>query len=125
MFGWFRKRAAQPQPEARWIVALEAEDITVTDDSGGTKHLACVDLRGVAIETNDSGPWGTDVWWLLFGADDRVACAYPQGASGEKAVLDHLCALPGFDFAEMAKAMGSTDNAIFAVWRQGDARSAG
>ena len=37
------------------------------------------------IETNDSGPFGADVWWLLFGADDRIAVAFPQGATGEQA----------------------------------------
>jgi hypothetical protein len=121
MFGWFRKRSPRPQPEARWLVALEPEQVAITDDRGGVRRLALADLRGVAIETNDSGPWGTDVWWLLFGAKDRVACMYPQGATGEKAILDYLCALPGFDFAEMTRAMGSTDNAVFPVWRREDA----
>ncbi|WP_294330021.1 hypothetical protein [uncultured Sphingomonas sp.] len=122
MFGWFRKRAARPQPETRWIVALALEHVAITDAHGGVRRLALTDLRGVTIETNDSGPWGTDVWWLLFGADDRLACAFPQGATGEAALLDYLCALPGFDFAAMGRAMGSTDNAVFPVWRKDDAR---
>lgn len=121
MFGWWRKRRIRPQPEARWIVVLGAEHIQVTDDQGAIRRMAMVDLRGVAIETNDCGPWGADMWWLLFGADDRVACLYPQGATGEGAMLDYLCALPGFDFGEMARAMGSTDNAVFPVWRKDDA----
>lgn len=122
MFGWLRKRASRAQPEARWTVTLDDGHVQVTDDRGAVKRLATAELRGVAIETNDSGPWGTDVWWLLFGADDRVACLYPQGATGESAMLDYLCALPEFDFTEMAKAMGSTDNALFPVWRREDAR---
>lgn len=121
MFGWFRKRAARLQPESRWVVELESAHIQITDDGGAVKCLAEADLCGVAIKTNDSGPWGADVWWLLFGADDHIACMYPQGAAGESAVLDYLCALPGFDFAEMAKAMGSTANAVFPVWRKQDA----
>ncbi len=121
MFGWFRKGVARPQPEARWIVELDRDHPRVTDDRSGVRSMAKDDLRGVAVETNDSGPWGTDVWWLLFGADDRMACLYPLGATGEAALLDYLCALPGFDFAEMAKAMRSTDNAVFPVWRKEDA----
>ncbi|WP_066719667.1 hypothetical protein [Sphingomonas pituitosa] len=121
MFGWLRRRAVRPQPEARWIVALDLDHIQITDDKGSAQCMAKADLCGVAIETNDSGPWGADVWWLLFGADDRVACLAPQGTAGEDALLAYLCALPGFDLAEMAKAMGSTDNAVFPVWRKENA----
>jgi hypothetical protein len=71
------------------------------------------------IETNDSGPFGADIWWLLFGADDRLACAFPQGAAGEKAAVDRLLGLPGFDHEAMIMAMGSTGNAVFPVWRRG------
>ncbi len=75
------------------------------------------ELRGVIIETDDSGPWGADLWWLLFGADDRVAVAFPGGATGEQVVIDRLMALPGFDFETMTRAMGSTEVAVFPVWR--------
>jgi hypothetical protein len=50
--------------------------------------------------------------------DRNVACAYPQGATGEQATLDYLMALPGFDHAEMIKAMSSVGNAVFPVWRK-------
>jgi hypothetical protein len=76
------------------------------------------DLSGVMIETNDSGPFGPDVWWLLFGADDRLACAFPQGAVGEQVVVNSLLGLPGFDHEAMIMAMGSTSNAVFPVWRR-------
>lgn len=122
MFGWFGKRTARLQPEARWIVEAASDQLRVTDPAGTVQTLAKAELRGVAIETNDTGPWGADVWWLLFGADDHVACAYPQGATGENVMLDYLSALPGFDFAAMSAAMGSADNALFPVWRKNDAR---
>lgn len=119
MFGWLRKRTARLQPEAHWIVEVDTDYIQITDDAGTMKRLAKSDLRGVAIETNESGPWGTDLWWLLFGPDDRVACVYPQGATGEDAALDYLSNLPGIDFAQMAQAMGSTEDAFFPIWRRG------
>ena len=81
-------------------------------------RLALAELNGVMIETNDSGPFGADVWWLLFGADDRVAVAFPQGAAGEQAAIDWLAGLPGFDHDAMIMAMGSTANAVFPVWRR-------
>ena len=118
MFGWLKKRPKVPQPEARWTVTIDGDAIRATDEAGIAKEVLKGDLSGVIIETNDSGPWGADVWWLLFGADDRVALAYPQGATGEAVLLDYLGALPGFDHAAMIEAMRSTDDAVFPVWRR-------
>ncbi|NIJ64690.1 hypothetical protein FHR20_001621 [Sphingomonas leidyi] len=97
---------------------VESDLISVRDDAGQVKSVSGNDLSGIAIETDDSGPWGADVWWLLFGRDDQLACAFPQGATGEGTVIDHLSALPSFDHAEMIKAMTSTENTTFAVWRR-------
>jgi hypothetical protein len=104
--------------EAGWTVEAAADRITTTDAAGETRSVAMDDLCGVMIETNDSGPFGADVWWLLFGADDRLACAFPQGAAGEKEAVDLLIGLPGFDHEAMIMAMGSTTNAVFPVWRR-------
>ncbi len=118
MFGWLRKRAKGLQPEAQWVVDLGPERIQVTDAAGGVAALAKAELAGVAIETNDTGPWGADFWWLLFGANDQLACAFPEGATGEDAVIDYLVALPGYDHEQMTNAVRSTSNAVFPVWRK-------
>jgi hypothetical protein len=73
-------------------------------------------MAGVAFETNDTGPWGADVWWLLFGSDEQLAGVFPQGATGESSALDYLMILPGFDHEQLTKAMCSTANAVFPVW---------
>jgi hypothetical protein len=99
-------------------VSVAEDAIHVVDERGGAKSVRKSDLSGVAVETNDSGPWGADVWWLLFGRDDRLECAFPQGATGEQAALDYLMALPSFDHCEMTNAMRSTDNAVFPLWRR-------
>jgi hypothetical protein len=104
--------------EAAYVVSVEGNGISVADPNGDEKTLALEDLSGVMIETNDSGPSGADVWWLLFGADDRIAVAFPQGATGERDAIDWLIALPGFDHEAMVMAMGSTANAVFPVWRR-------
>jgi hypothetical protein len=118
VFGWFKRRRTELQPEAKWSIAVNDDAIQVTDHAGVSKSLPRNQLAGVIIETNDSGPWGADLWWLLFGKDDQLACAFPQGASGEGPMIDYLVGLPGFDHGEMIKAMGSTENAVFPVWRQ-------
>jgi hypothetical protein len=119
MFGWQRKKGpGAPYPEALWVVALEEERIAVTDPEDETRSVELSDLSAVAIETNDTGPWGADFWWLFFGPDRAFACAVPQGATGEQTVVDYLKALPSFDWNEMTKAVRSTANAVFTVWER-------
>jgi hypothetical protein len=121
MFGWFARKpekAKRLMPEGKWFLECEGDVLRAVDDKQGVKQLAKSDLTGVIIETNDTGPWGADVWWLLFGPSDQVAVAYPQGATGEDAMLTYLMSLPGFDSEKMTEAMRSTRNAVFPVWRR-------
>ena len=105
--------------EADYIVSLDGERIGVRDAEWFEEtSVALAELNGVMIETNDSGPFGADVWWLLFGADDRIVVAFPQGASGVKVAIDWLIGLPGFDHEAMIMAMGSTGQVVFPVWRR-------
>ncbi len=118
MFRWFRKRTQRPQVEARWSVVVEPAHVEVTDEVGRVRMMAKAELSGVVVETNDSGPWGADVWWLLFGVDDQLECMFPQGATGDQAAVDFFMSLPGFDLEQMTNAMCSTENAVFPVWRK-------
>ena len=112
------RMASKLVPESRWTAAIENDRLIIVDDKGETKQLPLSALSGIAIETNDRGPWDADVWWLFFSAEDRLELVYPQGATGEDLVIDRITELPGFDHAEMIAAMTSTENATFAVWRR-------
>lgn len=116
--GLGRKNPQGPMmPESLWLVSTDGERVAVTDADGATRGIAKADLLGIAIETNDSGPWGADFWWLFFGGDGEIACAFPQGATGETEAMDWMLALSGFDHEAMIRANRSTDNATFAVWQ--------
>ncbi len=118
MFSWFTKKARPLLPESKWVIAVEDDRISVCDEAGKATSVAKCDLSGVAIETNDSGPWGADLWWLLFDHSGQLACAFPQGATGEEAAINYLSALPSFKHAEMFNAMSCTGNAVFQVWER-------
>ena len=105
-------------PEAAFTLTFDEVEITLSDPKGVVRHLDIADLSAVIIETNDTGPWGMDVWWVLLNQDGKLGLIFPQGATGEKRVADRLIALPGFDHAEFIKAMGSTANATFPVWKK-------
>jgi len=120
MFGSFIKPPARLEPESKWRLAIDDDRISVRDEAGALKSIAKAELSGVAIETNDTGPWGADVWWLLFGSGGQLICAFPQGATGEQAAVDYFLQLPSFDHDRMTEAMRSTSNAVFPVWRRPD-----
>lgn len=70
------------------------------------------ELGAVYVETNDSGPWGADLWWLLNDKSGQTKVAFPQMATGEDAVIARLERLPGFEI----KGMNSTEHARFLCW---------
>lgn len=120
-----RKRMERLHPERRWRLSLEDGLLTLDAPDSARHLLRLAALERVAIETNDIGPWGTDLWWRLFGPDGRVALSFPRGAVGEKPVVDALMALPGFDHMAMLQAMGCTQNRLFLLWRAETALSQG
>ena len=118
--GAFRRPRGRrvPAREAAWIVTMTDEEIRVADPRGEVRSIARERIAAVLIETNDSGPWGSDFWWLLLGPDKSLACAFPQGATGESEAMEWLMALPGFDHGRMIEASVSTGNALFPVWER-------
>lgn len=105
-------------PESRYTVVVEGTGVTCRHPSGKEESVTWASLDAVVIETNDSGPWGTDVLWLLVSHSGPGGCVIPQGATGEEALLAALQKLPGFDNGQVIAAMSSTDNHAFVCWRR-------
>lgn len=120
MFGWLRRKKVPSRlhPENLWRVRLTDHAVQVRDPKGSVAILKIADLSAVTVDTNDTGPWGADVWWALRDTKARVGGAFRQGATGEQTVIDHLQSLPGFDFGQLGEAMRSTDVASFVVWQR-------
>ncbi|MGE0280923.1 MAG: hypothetical protein AB7P20_09990 [Rhizobiaceae bacterium] len=101
-----------------WTVEVDVERIAVVDPQGSLKVLAREALARIVIETNDSGPFSDDAWWLLLRDDGTVALKFPQSADGEHDVIESFLDLPGFNYEAMVTAMGSTEQGFFPVWRR-------
>lgn len=106
------------QPEEKFLVARTPTEVTVTTPKGETQRISIADITDIIVLTDDTGPWGSDVWWMFANADTRHSIAYPQGASGEQALIDWMTKLPGFDHDAMTRAMSCTENATFPCWRK-------
>lgn len=106
------------QPEESYIVSMSGDRVRCTRPDGVVETIELSDLDAVYVETNDSGPWGIDVWWILAGSDPQGGCVFPLGATGEQRVLERLEQLPGFKI----QGMNSTSNQRFTCWKRGEAK---
>ena len=102
------------QPEARFAVSVIGDDVCCRWPNGESQTVSLPQLLDVHVETNDSGPWGMDVWFVLREKESERECAFPLGATGEDVVIERLKQLPGFQIA----GMNSTANARFLCWRR-------
>jgi hypothetical protein len=98
--------------ESQFVVSIVGDDIVCRRPDGLIEQVSLSDLNAVFVETNDSGPWGMDVWWILDGEASR--CAFPLGATGENDVLARLKELSGFE----VKGMNSVSNQRFLCWKK-------
>lgn len=73
-------------------------------------------LVGVDIVTTDDGPFSDDLFWVLSDQWGQQV-VIPGGAKGAEALPDTLGSLQGFDHMAVMKAMSSTANARFEIWR--------
>ena len=78
------------------------------------RDIALADVSSVWIETDDSGPWGNDVRWVIVAGADTVVV--PLGATGEDGLLAWIQSLPGVDNEAIIEAMGSTTIGRYPVW---------
>ncbi|CAN5282337.1 hypothetical protein BH09PSE6_BH09PSE6_11880 [soil metagenome] len=103
-------------PECLYVVTVRDGRLSVERPDGSIESVGIDTLGEVLVTTDDSGPFGSDLWWVLV-ASDNTRCTYPGGATGEKEAIHWMQQLPGFDNAALIGAMGSTANATFVCWR--------
>jgi hypothetical protein len=109
------------QPEASVVVTFDSEIIRCQKPNSEEESIRWADLDAVLIETTDEGPIMPDVFWLLLSKTMKSGCVFPQGATGEEALLSEMQEkLPGFDNDMFIKAMTATENNKFLIWERKD-----
>lgn len=116
MFGWLRKRFVSESPLARWSVSFDGGDIVTSDGQGDDRKMALCDLTRVVVATDDSGPWGADVVFLLYSSGPDPTCLFPLEATRQDSFVAWLGVQPGYNDRELARAMGSTKVARFEIF---------
>jgi hypothetical protein len=81
-----------------------------------TRYRTLGRVAKVMIETRDTIP--SDISWLLADAEDRILFVLPTATPEGKSLLARIGNRPGFDRNALRRAMKSTRNARFTVWRR-------
>ncbi|WP_200865120.1 MULTISPECIES: hypothetical protein [Brevundimonas] len=100
----------------RWSVTVSGPDIITTDGTGERRVIAISNLSSIVVATDDSGPWGDDVVFILYGSDGQPLSIFPSDARGNEEFVDWMATTPGYRDRELARSMASTEVARFTVW---------
>lgn len=104
------------RPQCLYVLTTDDERVVCRAPGGAEQSVGWDELEVVAIETNDTGPLGMDVWWVLEGRSE--VCRFPLGAAGGEAVQEKLNRLPDFDSQAVIDAMACTGNRRFVCWKK-------
>ena len=104
------------QPEDFFVVTITNEKVTVEHPQRKKEEVKWIDIETIKIITTDQGPFQPDVWLALLGRE--TGCLIPQGAKGYDEIYDTVSKYEDFNFENVIKAMGSTDNEEFLVWEK-------
>ena len=103
---WQSKRIGLP----RFTATLAGDTLHIESPRKDIKAFDLGTLKKVSVATNDSGPFGYDLWFVLEGGNGEIS--FPLETDGLNEVLQRLDQLPGFRM----RGMNSTANAWFECW---------
>jgi hypothetical protein len=114
----FTPKSTQPSPAEFFSVSFDDHEIKLIMPDGHAYIIPWSELRRVALETTNEGPFMDDVFWIL--STKKHSLLVPQGARGEKELLGRLQQLPNFDNEAVISAMGCAENKLFLCWQSGN-----
>jgi len=97
--------------EEQWHVKISNHGLEVINPSHDVQRIRLEAIQRIAVQTNDSGPFGSDVIWLVSDGDSTIS--FPMGAKGESDVLGAFQKIDGFDNLEFINSMSSVENNVF------------
>lgn len=112
------KKSSATDYEKGFVVDLGDGEITLQRE-GERISLKISEIDSITIATTSDGPFICDVWYVIHAGENSMTV--PMGATGEKALLDYLLALPGYDSKLFIEAMSCTEDRIFPVWKRSPA----
>lgn len=109
--------SASRNPEDKFKVTINNDFVQIEHPERKTEKILWKDIKEIKLINTDQGPFQPDVWLALLG--DSSGCLIPQGAKGYDEVYEIVSKYEGFNFENVIKSMGCTDNAEFELWTKG------
>ncbi|MBX7492001.1 hypothetical protein K3163_02120 [Qipengyuania sp. 1NDW9] len=122
MFSWLKNGLSRPHPLENWSVEIAEDHITTSDGQGEVHQLPLADLEEVVIATDDSGPWGADVVYLLYSMEKEPVGLFPIEAQGTQEFVEWLSQRDGYNDQQLRNAMRSTQIARFLIYQRPTSR---
>lgn len=105
---------AEPATEA-----IEIDDVGVARKVGSTnERILWDDVEEIRIITTDGGPYSEDVFFAIVDGEQK-GCLIPHDAAVRFKLLERLQSrFNGLDDEALIRAMGSTSNGNFLIWKR-------
>lgn len=116
IFGSGKAESNRKQPEDYYHTELTEEYIKVTHPKRKDEQINWDEIEEIKLANTDDGPFLPDVWLILIG--NGRGCSIPHGSEGWDKVYDIVSKYDGFNFENVVKSMGCTDNEIFELWKK-------
>lgn len=103
--------------EERYQLSFDGEMLSCRHPEKPDETLRWKDISGVTIITTDKGPYEPYLW-ISLNDDKGEVCMFPLGARNSRDLLEKIMGFEGLDLELWAKAIRSTENKKFIVWRR-------
>jgi hypothetical protein len=103
-------------PEDYFTVTITDASVKIEHPGRKTEQVKWDDIVEIRMINTSAGPAMPDVWLALMGGPN--GCLIPQGAKGFKEVYDKVSTYEGFDFDNVIKSMGCSEDAQFLLWKK-------
>lgn len=105
----------QLHPERLTFVTFDESSVRTTCKTSPSGEMLWSSVTSIWLRTTSDGPYSPDVWWILVDETAEMELHFPQGATGENAVLEEIGSrFEGFTIDRM----NSTKDAQFPLWQK-------
>jgi len=116
LFGSKSDNANRKQPEDYYETEITDAYVKVTHPKRKDEQIDWNEIEEIKLINTDEGPFLPDVWLMLMG--NGKGCSIPQGSEGWTKVYDIVSKYEGFNFENVIKSAGCTDNETFDLWKK-------
>lgn len=113
---WSKIFGKRKQPEELYEVEISEKSIVVRHPKRKTESINWLDITEISLVNTDEGPCNPDVWLILAGGG--MGCSIPHGSKGYDEVYEIVSKYEDFNFENVIKSMGSTNNEMFKLWQK-------